>query len=147
MAEVVTFVKATSEVTVFISPPGNEVITDKDSGDEENVHLRNLSGNQIIADATVATARFSAPPRRDECKLKLRNWVKENLPQSVEELKHIVIRLGADYTRPLNKVFELFLDDTAIKHLTAETVKYAFQFGNHNFSLYLLRKCKHLLPN
>ena len=71
-------------------------------------------------------------PRRDKWKLKLRNWVKKNLPQSVEELKHIVIRSVADYTRTPSEVFELFLDDKAIKHLTAETVKYAFQFGNHN---------------
>ena len=61
MAEILTFVKATREVTVFVSLPGNEVITDEDSGDEENVHLRNLSGNQIISDATVAAARTSAP--------------------------------------------------------------------------------------
>ena len=61
MAELVTPVKATREVTVFISLPGNEVITDEDSGDEENVPLRNLSGNQIISDATVAAARTSAP--------------------------------------------------------------------------------------
>ena len=61
MAEIVTSVKATREVIVFFSLQGNEVITDEDSGDEENVHLRNLSGNQIIADATVAAARFSAP--------------------------------------------------------------------------------------
>ena len=61
MAEIVTSVKATREVIVFISLPGNEVITDEDSGDEENVHLRNLSVNQIIADATVAAARISAP--------------------------------------------------------------------------------------
>ena len=73
------------------------------------------------------------PPRRDKWKLKLRNWVKENLPQSVEELKHIVIRTVADYTRTPSEVFKLFLDDKAIEHLTAETVKYAFQFGNHNF--------------
>ena len=61
MAETVTSVKATREVTVFISLPRNEVITDEDSGDEENVDLHNLSGNQIIADATVAAARASAP--------------------------------------------------------------------------------------
>ena len=73
------------------------------------------------------------PPRRDKWKLKLRNWVKENLPQSVEELKHIVIRPVADYTRTPSEVFELFLDDKAVKHLTAETVKYALQVGNHNF--------------
>ena len=35
MAEIVTSVKATKEVTVFLSLPGNEVITDEDSGDEE----------------------------------------------------------------------------------------------------------------
>ena len=87
------------------------------------------------------------PPRRDKWKLKLRKWVKENLPQSVEELKYIVIRPVADYTRTPSEVFELFLDDKAIEHLTAETVKYAFQFGNHNFFLYLLRKCKHLSAN
>ena len=34
-AEIITSVKATREVTVFISLPGNEVITDKESGDEE----------------------------------------------------------------------------------------------------------------
>ena len=45
MAEIIAFVKATREVIVFISLPGNEVIADEDSGDEENVHLRNLSGN------------------------------------------------------------------------------------------------------
>ena len=39
MAEIVTFVKATREVSVFVSLPGNEVIIDEDSGDEENVHL------------------------------------------------------------------------------------------------------------
>ena len=61
MAEIVASAKATREVTVFISLPGNEVITDEDSGDEKNLHLRNLSGNQIIADATVAAARTSAP--------------------------------------------------------------------------------------
>ena len=61
MAEIVTFVKAPREVTVFISLPGNEVITDGDSGNEENVHLRNLSRNQIIAHATVAAAHTSAP--------------------------------------------------------------------------------------
>ena len=61
MAEIVTSVKAPREVTVFFSLPGNEVITDEDSGDEENLHLRNLCGNQIIADATVAAARTSAP--------------------------------------------------------------------------------------
>ena len=61
MVEIVAFVKATREITVFISLPGNEVITDEDSGDKENVHLRNLSGNQIIADAIVAAARTSAP--------------------------------------------------------------------------------------
>ena len=37
MAEILTFVKATREVTVFVSLPGNEGITDEDSGDEENV--------------------------------------------------------------------------------------------------------------
>ena len=72
--------------------------------------------------------------------IKLRNWVKENLPQSVEKLKHIVIRPGADYTRTPSEVFELSLDDKAIKHLTAETVKYAFQFGNHNFFFISLKE-------
>ena len=73
------------------------------------------------------------PRRRDKWKLNLRNWVKENLPQSVEELKHIVIRPVADYKRTPSEVFELSQDDIAIKYLTAETVEYAFQFGNHNF--------------
>ena len=36
--EIVTFVKATREVTVFVSLPGNEVIIDEDLGDEENEH-------------------------------------------------------------------------------------------------------------
>ena len=79
------------------------------------------------------------PPRRDKWKLKLRNWVKENLLQSVKELKHIVIRPVADYTRTPSEVLKLFLDVKAIKHLTAETVKYAFQFGNHNF-LYICKR-------
>ena len=73
------------------------------------------------------------PPRWDKWKLTLRKWVKENLPQSVEELKHIIIRPVADYTHTPSEVFKLFLDDKAIRHLTAEAVKYAFQFGNHNF--------------
>ena len=59
-------------------------------------------------------------------KLKLHNWVKKNLPQSVEELKHIVIRHVADYTRTPSEEFELYLNDKAIKHLTAETGTYAF---------------------
>ena len=45
MAEIVTTVKATREVTVLISLPDNEVITDEYSSDEENVHSLNLCGN------------------------------------------------------------------------------------------------------
>ena len=52
--EVVTATKANKEVTVFVSSPCNEVITDKDSGDEENVQLPNLPRNQIIADTLCA---------------------------------------------------------------------------------------------
>ena len=48
-------------------------------------------------------------------------------------MKHIVIRPVVDYTRTPSEVFELFQDNKAIKHLTAETVTYAFQFGNYNF--------------
>ena len=55
------------------------------------------------------------------------------MPQSIEELNHIVIRPAVDYTRTPSEVFKLFLGDKAIKYLTAETVTYAFQFGNHNF--------------
>ena len=70
----------------------------------------------------------------DQRKLKLHNWIKEDLPQSIEELEHIATRPSvADYPRTSNEVFELFLDGKAIEHLTAETVKYAFQSGNHNF--------------
>ena len=43
--EIVTAVKTTKKVIVFISPPGNEVITDEDLGDEENVQLCNLPRN------------------------------------------------------------------------------------------------------
>ena len=65
----------------------------------------------------------------------MRNWVKEDLPQSIEELEHIRPSV-ADYLSTPSEVFELFLDDKAIEHLTAETIKYAFQFGKHNFAMY-----------
>ena len=134
MRYLVTTVKATKKVTVFISPPGNEVITDEDSGDEKNVQLHNLPRNQIIADATVAATHSSASAMAEQRKLKLHNWIEEDLPQSIEELEHIVIRPSvADYPCTPSDVLELFLDDEAIEHLTAETIKYAFQSGNHNF--------------
>ena len=64
----------------------------------------------------------------------MRNSAKEDLPQYIEELEHIVARQSvADYPRTPSEVLELFLDDKAIGHLTAETVQYASQSGNHNF--------------
>lgn len=43
-------------VTVYISPPENDEVTDEDSEDEEDVQLTNLPGKQIISHAT--TERF-----------------------------------------------------------------------------------------
>ena len=71
--ENVAAVKATEVVTVFISPPDNEIITDEDSGDGENIKLHNLPRNQIIVDATVAAPRTSAPAATGQKKLKFRN--------------------------------------------------------------------------
>ena len=64
----------------------------------------------------------------------MHNLVNKDLPHPFEELEHIVIRPSVtDYSCTPSEVFELFLDDKAFEHLTAETVKYGFQSGNHNF--------------
>ena len=44
----VDMVESTEEITVYISLPDNEEITDEDS-DEENVTWANLSGKQLTA--------------------------------------------------------------------------------------------------
>ena len=72
--EIVTAVKATKKIRAVIFALNNEIITDEDSGDEENVQRCNLPRNQIIADATVAAAFTSIPAETGQRKIKkLRN--------------------------------------------------------------------------
>ena len=67
-------------------------------------------------------------------RLKSRNWVYEDLPQTTDELQHIVIKPSvADFPRSPSKTFEPFLDNKATEHSTVETAKYSSQSENHNF--------------
>ena len=100
----------------------------------KKTQLRNLPRNQKIANATVAVARTQCSHRDETKEIKIALLVQGRFASVILELKHIVIRPSvADFPRTPSDVFQLFLDDKAIEHLTAETVKYAFQYGNHNF--------------
>ena len=62
--------------------------------------------------------------------VKLPEWIKKNLPEMIKKLDHIVIKPSVAYPCTLSEVFELFLDENAIKHLTAKTTKYVDKLQN-----------------
>ena len=136
-------VVSTKEITVFISPPDNGGLTDEDSGDEDTVTLANLPGNQIMAAAEIRKSPSTSQASCDRDfqgqsakKRKARHWKKKDLPKTDNSTEHAIFKpTSADLPRSPAETFELFVNEEAVQHLTAQTLSYAAQCGNHQFSM------------
>ena len=51
------------EIEVFISPPDDGAVTDEDSGDEGDVEMRNLPGNQLLSEASRSNGQKIVPKK------------------------------------------------------------------------------------
>ena len=51
--ENISIAKTSKEVTIYISPPKNDDVTDEDSGDEIDVRLSNIPGKQLLPEALI----------------------------------------------------------------------------------------------
>ena len=93
----------------------------------------------MISDASIGEE--IAPPYTQSKKVKankskVRNWCVGDLQQEENKAQQLLHKPSvADVPRTPTEIFELFLDDNAIKHLTVQTVQYAAQKGDHQFSL------------
>lgn len=129
---------STKEVSVYISPPDNGSITDEDSGDEDTVTLANLPGNQMTAAAEIkesppTTNVQSFQSQTTKCR-KIRHWKKKDLAKTDIFTDYPTFQpTSADLLRSPAETFGLFIDEEAVQHLTAHTIGYAAQSGNHQF--------------
>lgn len=130
----------TGEVDIFISPPENAtgVITDEDSGEEDDMNANNLPGTVLRAEAQIkgkytestSVAEFSMPSKSDNLlstsnKRQKKNvyiWSKEDGAQQVNE-NFPLISTNATELSPL-EWFSCFIDEDVVDLLVTETNKY-----------------------
>ena len=119
------------ETTVYITPPSDGAVTDKDSGDEQTINIANLLGSHLRSTAVQAETQED-PVENDECptdtaapatrcqskKKKIRYWSKGDLPFAAPELQYPYRPSAANVPRKPHEIFELFLDLEALDLLT-----------------------------
>ena len=133
---------STKQIAVYISPPDNGGTTDEDSGDEDTVTLANCPGNQITAAAEIKDSAPTSQTSHDRGfqsqtvkSRKARHWQKKDLPKTGISTEHATYKPTlADLPRSPAETFELFVDEV-VRHLTAQTISYAAQSENHQFSM------------
>ena len=93
--EQMNVIVSTKQIAVYISPPDNGCITDKDSGDEDTVTLASLSGNQITAAAEIKDSAPTSQTSHDRDfqsqtakSRKARHWQKKDLPKTGISTEH-----------------------------------------------------------
>ena len=141
--EQMNVIVSTIQIAVYISPPDNEGITDEDSGDEDTITLANLSGNQITPAAEIKlfakllrTSHDRGFQSQTAKSRKARHWQKKDLPKTGISTEHATYKpTSADLPRLPAETFELFVDEEVVRHLTAQTISYAAQSGNYQFSM------------
>ena len=141
--EQMNVIVSTKQIAVYISPPDNGGITDEDSGDEDTVTLANLSGNQITAAVEIKDSAPTSQTSHDRGfqsqtakSHKACHWQKKDLPKTGISTEHATYKpTPADLPRLPAETFELLVDEEVVRHLTAQTISYAVQSGNHQFSM------------
>ena len=144
--EQMNVIVSTKQIAVYISPPDNGGITDEDSGDEDTVNtvtLANLSGNQITAAVEIKDSAPTSQTSHDRGfqsqtakSHKACHWQKKDLPRTGISTEHATYKpTPADLPRLPAETFELLVDEEVVRHLTAQTISYAVQSGNHQFSM------------
>lgn len=115
---------------IFIAPPDPAILTDEDSGDEdEGGDFDNLSKRQLLADAelkTVSGRVIGSTAAEHESYLKVsehRDWVSGDFTHNDRYFPE------SDYAQFANKsivdLFEMFIDEEIVLFLIQETSKYA----------------------
>ena len=141
--EQMNVIVSTKQIAVYISPPDNGGITDEDSGDEDTVTLANLPGNQIRGAAEIKDSALLRKLHTIEAfKVKHQKAAKhvtnkkKDLPKTGISTEHATYKpTPADLPRSPAETFALFVDEEVVWHLTAQTISYAAQSGNHQFSM------------
>lgn len=130
--------------SVVILPPENacECNTDEDSGEEDDVHIHNLPGSQLRAEAEIIfpdeDSDFDSdddniplslllPQRKEKPKRqKIFSWKKEDIPNNVNEPEWTDVQ-GPKTNFSPTEIFFSFLDDEILTMMVEETNRYAAQ--------------------
>ena len=124
--EQMNVIVSTKQIAVYISPPDNGGITDKDSGDKNTVTLANLPENQITAAAeikdsapTLQTSHDRGFQSQTAKSRKTRHWKKKRktLAKTGISTEHATYKpTSADLPRSPAETFELFVDEEVVRH-------------------------------
>lgn len=126
--------EAGSVDTVFIAPPDPDVLTDEDSGDEdEGGVLDNLNPRQLSAQAEIryhderddeSNTFHRLPPSAK------RTWIHGNMESFLRPFPDVCSSKYQDFS--IVELFELFIDDDLVNYLVQESNKYAIYKNNEN---------------
>ena len=121
-----------SETTVYITSPSDGAVTD-DGAVTKAVQAKTqedpVENNECQTDTAVPATKCQSK------KKKIRHWSKGDLHFAAPNLQYAYHPSAANVPRKPHEIFDLFLDLEALDLLTKDTVKYAIQRGNHNFTL------------
>lgn len=145
---------------VFMEPSDVADNSDEDSGDEDCVHMSNLTGNQLRSKAEIKflgkssevsersdsheneddnknNENIAPTPRKKQC-IQREIWTKNDLTNAQKEKWN----WNEDWNRVLkftsetpSSLFEKFFDDDVIDYIVSHTKLYAKQKGNHSFDV------------
>ena len=126
------------EIEVFISPPDDGAVTDEDSGDEGDVEMRNLPGNQLLSEASRSNGQKIVPEKNAHIRSKKRktyHWNKSDLQDINYVPSYPYKPSSSNLPRSPLEVFYLFFDDDVLQFLIEKTNGYAKFRGNHSFNV------------
>ncbi|XP_046674878.1 piggyBac transposable element-derived protein 2-like [Homalodisca vitripennis] len=119
----------TSDVDIFIAPPENDILTDEDSGPEdEGGTINNLNGGQLSAPAEIRVRRLcnlvesSCTELQDK---KHRTWIDGDM-EAQKTLAFQAYNYSKFSSLSPVELFELFINNSVIELLVKNTNKYAF---------------------
>ncbi|XP_046684623.1 piggyBac transposable element-derived protein 2-like [Homalodisca vitripennis] len=118
----------TSDVDIFIAPPENDILTDEDSGPEdEGGTINNLNGGQLSAPAEIRVRRLcnlvesSCTELQDK---KHRTWIDGDM-EAQKTLAFQAYNYSKFSSLSPVELFELFINNSVIELLVKNTNKYA----------------------
>ncbi|XP_044729481.1 piggyBac transposable element-derived protein 3-like [Chrysoperla carnea] len=152
----------TISADIFITPPGNDDLSDEDSGSEDVVEISNLSRRQLLAEAEVrrtvppsegvletvediddinqkgeeeqpSTSQAVEHPAKKARTIFKRKWKQTDITAKPEK-EHSTSEFVLNKDNPL-EFFEMFFDDEVLELLRSSTEKNAIVKGHVNFRL------------